>query len=103
VKFGQKPPVIWHKAGEVKSSFYRLNAHVNRLLLLESLWENKTGGKSRFWRLYAVKGGVIYVKTAAPAARQELMLKEKELIRELNKNFDRPWIKQISAVQESFK
>lgn len=98
MKFGQKPPVIWHKAGEVKSSFSRLNAHVNRLLLLENLWEKHTGGRSRFWQLYAVKGGIIYVKAAAPAARQELMLKEKELIRELNKSFDKPWIKSISAV-----
>ena len=96
MKLGQKPHPIWHKSVEVKGSFSRLNSQINRLLLLETLWDKLAGAKAKFWQLYAVKGGIIYVKAAVPAARHELLIKESELIKELNKNFDKPWIKQIS-------
>ena len=98
MKLGQKPRVIWHQPKELKNSFSRFGGQINKLLLLENLWDKAVGNKAKFWQLYAVKGGVVYVKANIPAARHELLLKEKELIKELNKNFDKPWIKQLSIV-----
>jgi len=99
VKFGQKPPVIWHETKELRSGYSRLNSQISRLVLLDNLWQQKTGNKAKFWQLHAAKAGIIYVKVNVPAARHELLLKEKQLIKELNANFDKPWIKTISIVQ----
>jgi hypothetical protein len=96
MKFGQKPAPIWHESKELKNSFSKLNSQVNRLLLLDNLWEKVTGSRAKFWNLYAVKGNTVFVKVKVMAARHELLLKEKELIKELNKNFEKPWIKKIS-------
>ena len=98
MKLGQKPRQVWHPSAEIKGSFSRMNSQINRLLLLEKLWEKLAGGKAKFWQLYAVKSGIIYIKVDVMAARHELLIKERELIKELNKNFDKPWIKQISIV-----
>lgn len=89
---------IWHKPQEIKSSFCRFNNTINRLILLESLWNKILGKKADYWVLDAVKGGSIYVKVTVMAARHELKLKEKEIIRELNKNFQTPWIKEIFII-----
>jgi hypothetical protein len=98
MKFGQKPCNIWHESKELKNSFSRLNSQINRLLLLDNLWEKTTGSKAKFWQLYAVKGSTIFVQVRVMAARHELLLKEKIIIKELNKNFDKPWIRKISIV-----
>ena len=86
---------IWHKSDEIKSSFSKFNNTINRLILLDVLWNKVLGRKADYWVLDSVKGGSIYVKVTVMAARHELKLKEKEIIKELNKNFNTPWIKQI--------
>lgn len=91
----EKKEKIWHETKELKNSFSKLNGTINRLLLLEAVWNNIVGTKSKYWVLEAVKGSTIYVKVTVMTARHELKLREKEIIKELNKNFDRPWIKQI--------
>ncbi|MDR1941175.1 MAG: DUF721 domain-containing protein [Endomicrobium sp.] len=98
MKFGQRPRAVWHEAKEVSGNFSKFNLQIGRLLLLDNLWEKIAGGKAKYWQVYAVKGGTIYVKTTATAAKHELLLTEKQLIKELNKNFDKPWIKSISVI-----
>ncbi|MDR0953680.1 MAG: DUF721 domain-containing protein [Elusimicrobiota bacterium] len=98
MKLGQKPGKIWHEASELQNKFSRINSQINRLILLENIWEKTLGSKAKFWVLDAVKGGTIYVKVKVTAARHELLLKEKIIVKELNKHFDKPWIKQISIV-----
>ncbi|MDR0646329.1 MAG: DUF721 domain-containing protein [Elusimicrobiota bacterium] len=98
MKFGKKPQAIWHESKELTNGFSKFNLQINRLMLLDNLWEKVVGSKAKYWKLYAVKGGTLYVKTAATAAKHELLLTEKQIIRELNKSFDKPWIKSISAV-----
>ncbi len=89
---------IWHKSDEIKSSFSKFNSTINRLILLDVLWNKVLGRKADYWVLDSVKGGSIYVKVTVMAARHELKLKEKEIIKELNKNFNTPWIKQIFII-----
>lgn len=89
---------IWHKSDEIKSSFSKFNNTINRLILLDVLWNKVLGRKADYWVLDSVKGGSIYVKVTVMAARHELKLKEKEIIKELNKNFNTPWIKQIFII-----
>lgn len=100
MKLGQKPSKIWHETKELKNGFSKLTSQVDRLILLESFWLSVTAGKAKFWVLYGanIKTGTIFVKVNVMAARHELLLKEAQLITELNKNFDKPWIKKISIV-----
>ncbi len=96
--FKQDKKAVWHSSEEVSKNFYGLNHKLGRLLLLESLWDKTTAGRARFWVISAVKGGTVFVKVQSSAAKQELMFKKKDLIKELNKNFDSPWIKEISII-----
>ena len=89
---------IWHESKEVLNSFSKLNGTLNRLIILENIWEKSLGTNAKYWDIDAVQGGTIYVKVKVMAARHELKLKEKEIIRELNKNFDRAWIKRILII-----
>ena len=100
MKLGQKPSKIWHETKELKNSFSKLTSQIDKLILLESLWTAAAAGKAKFWVLDGanIKTGTVFVKVKVMAARHELILKEAQLITELNKNFDKPWIKKISIV-----
>jgi hypothetical protein len=78
--------------------FKSLPMKLNKLLLLNSVWEKETGSMAAHWELFGVKGNAIFVKTASAAAGQELSLKSATLIKSLNKYFDRPWIREIRRV-----
>ncbi len=93
-----KKKEIWHESKEVLNSFSKLNGTLNRLIILEKIWGKVLGPNAKYWVIDAVRGGTIYVKVKVMAARHELKLKEKEIIRELNKNFDRAWIKRILII-----
>ena len=89
---------VWHESKEIKNSYSKINGTINRLIILETVWNKILGAKAKYWVLDAVKGGTIYVKVNVMTARHELKLKEKEIIRELNKHFERSWIKQILII-----
>ena len=98
MKLGEKQTEIWHEIGELKGSYNRLNSQINRLLLLENIWEKVVGSKSKFWKLDAVQKNTIFVKVKVVTARQELLLNKANIIKELNKHFQRAWIKEISII-----
>ena len=100
MKLGQKPPTIWHESNELKNNFNRLSSQVNKLVLLEDIWNKTLGSKAKFWQLYAVQKNTIFVKVKVVSARQELLLNKENIIKELNKNFQRAWIKEISIFKE---
>ncbi len=100
MKLGQKPQPIWHESNELKNSFNRFSSQINRLVLLENIWNKTVGSKAKFWQLYAVQKNTIFVKVRVNAARQELLLNKENIIKELNKNFQRAWIKEISIFKE---
>lgn len=100
MKLGQKAPEIWHKAGELQNNYNRLSAQVSKLVLLENVWNRVLGSKAKFWQLYAVQKNTIFVKVKVVSARQELLLNKETIIKELNKHFQRSWIKEISIFKE---
>ena len=71
---------------------------VARLGLLDRAWESLYGHKKRLWTLDGVQRGVLFVKAASAAAKHDLLLRAPQMVRELNKHFDSPWIKGIKAV-----
>ena len=85
----------WHNSSELTKQYSLLNFQLNKLILLDNIWNIVLKNKAKFWELDAVQGGIIYVKVKSSPARHELLLKEKEIIQELNKKFNKPWIKKI--------
>jgi len=85
----------WHNSSELLKPYSRLNIKLNNLILLDNLWPIVLKNRAKFWELDSVQGGIIFVKVKSSPARHELLLKEKEIIKELNKKFEKPWIKKI--------
>ena len=90
-----KKEINWHNSSELTNKFCHLNFKLNNLILLDNLWQVILKNRAKFWELDSVQGGTIFVKVKSSPARHELLLKEKEIIKELNKNFNKPWIKKI--------
>ena len=87
--------INWHNSSELNNKFYHLNLKLNNLILLDNLWAVVLKNRAKFWELDSVQGGTIFVKVKSSTARHELLLKEQEIIKELNKKFKNPWIKKI--------
>jgi len=73
-------------------------AAFERLAILDRVWERLYGHRVRLWKLDGVQGGTLYVKTSSPAAAQELRMMAPAMIKELNKHFQRAWIRILKAV-----
>jgi len=95
MKFGEKPRPIWCPSSTLNNRFNRLNSKLNRLLILDHVWTQLVGAKGKFWVLYAVQRDTLYVKVRVAVAKNELIARREQLIKELNKHFEKPWIKRI--------
>lgn len=98
MKFGQNPKKQWRCSQELKNPRNTLSRSLNRLVVLEYVWEKLVGNKGRFWVLQAVKKDTLYVQVKVSVARNELTGKRRWLITELNKYFESPWIKHIEII-----
>ena len=98
MKLGQSPKPVWRSSQELTSRFNLLANTLNRLTMLEYVWDQLTGVKGRFWILKAVKGNTLYVQVKVSVAKNELIARRRQLITELNKHFQTPWIKKIELI-----
>jgi len=95
MKFGQNPRKEWHSSADLEKRYNRLSSRLNRLMILDHVWTQLVGNKGKFWVLQAVQNDTLYVQVKVSVARNELIAKRQQLITELNKHFDTPWIKKI--------
>ncbi|MBO4675296.1 MAG: DUF721 domain-containing protein [Elusimicrobiaceae bacterium] len=95
MKFGVPPRPTWYASSNLNNRFNKLNNRLNRLLILEHVWTQLVGNKAKFWVLHAVQNDTLYVKVRVAVAKNELVARRSELMSELNKHFDKPWIKRI--------
>lgn len=95
MKFGEKPRPVWCPSSVLSSKFNRLNSRLNKLMILDHVWTQLVGNKGKFWVLHAVQRDTIYVKVRVAVAKNELISRREQLIKELNKHFEKPWIKRI--------
>lgn len=98
MKFGENPKKQWHSSNELEKRYNKLNRSLNRLMILDHVWNRLVGVRGKFWVLKAVKGSTLYVQVKVSVARSELTAKRQTLIRELNKHFDEPWIEKIEML-----
>lgn len=95
MKFGQNPKKQWRSSAELDWRFNKLNRRLNRLMILDHVWTQLVGNKAKFWVLKAVQGETLYVQAKISVAKNELTARRRQLIAELNKHFDEPWISNI--------
>lgn len=98
MKQGQSAKKDLVSSQELKSNYNRLSKTLNRLMILDYVWGQQVGAKARFWVLKAVQKDTLFVKVRASVAKNELQARQSQLIRELNKAFDTPWIKRIKII-----
>lgn len=95
MKFGQPPRPTWYASTHLGERFNKLNSRLNRLLILDHVWTQLVGNKARFWVLQAVQNDTLHVQVKVAVARNELIARQQQLIGEINKHFEKPWIKRI--------
>ncbi len=95
MKFGASPRKTWYESANLSGRFNSLGCKLNRLLILDHVWTQLVGNKSKFWVLHAVQNDTLYVKVKIAVAKNELIARRQQLITELNKHFSKPWIKRI--------
>lgn len=98
MKFGEAPRKIWHTSAELDNRFNKLNSRLNRLMVLDHVWTQLVGNKSKFWVLHAVQNDTLYVKVRVAVAKNELLARRQQFITELNKHFAKPWINKIEII-----
>lgn len=98
MKFKQAPKKDLVSSEELKNNHNRLAGTLNRLMILDYVWNQIVGDKARFWVLKAVQKDTLFVQVKASVAKNELNARQAQLIRELNKNFEKPWIKKIKII-----
>ena len=99
MKPGNKPRQIWKTPQDISGRFGRLSTQINRLMILDHAWKKLVGTKENFWKLAGVKGSTLYVSVRLSVARNELITCRSGLIKELNKYFEKPWIKKIEIAK----
>ncbi len=95
MKFGASPKKTWYSSAQLENRFNKLNSRLNRLLVLDHVWTQLIGNKSKFWVLHAVQNDTLYVKVKVAVAKNELIARRQNLMTELNKHFAKPWINRI--------
>lgn len=83
----------------VRSFGFKTGSQGDRLAILDAVWEKEAGHYTRYWKLDAVRKGVLYIRTSSPVAAQELQLRGPALVRALNKYFKSGWIKAIKPAR----
>ncbi len=88
----------WSSASDIKTRFNGMARSLDRLMILNTVWNKEAGRMSDHWNIDGVQDGTIFVKTKSAAAAQELSMRSTVMVKNLNKYFDSPWIRAIRKV-----
>ncbi|MHB2025560.1 MAG: DUF721 domain-containing protein [Elusimicrobiota bacterium] len=90
----------WTNAGDLIRTIHgRLGVSGDKISILNAVWDREMGHLSRHWILSGLRGATLYIRPVSAAAAQELQLRGPEIVRRLNKYFNRPWIKTVRAAR----
>ena len=88
----------WSTASDLVKTFgYRVASGPDNLAILGAVWDRELGHLSKHWALVGIKKGVLYVKPRSAAAAQELAMRASEIVRILNKHFNRNLVRAVKA------
>lgn len=88
----------WSTGADLVRSFqFRNSAEPGKIDLLNAVWERELGHFAKHWTLVGVRHGTLHVRPRSAAAAQELQLRAGEIVRALNKYFNRQWIRAVKS------
>ena len=91
----------WTNIGYVKKSWKTLGGIIpERLVILDAVWKKETGRLGEHCELLGVSKGYLVVKARSSVVYNELYMNSKQLLRNLNKYFAKPWLKGILSSSE---
>lgn len=97
----QKKTYNWTAVGELKNSWKCFSGvNIERLMILDAIWKKETGNLSKYVEIMGIKKNTIVVKTNSSVVHQELSIRSRDIIKSLNKYFNKPWIKFIKISNE---
>jgi hypothetical protein len=97
----QKKTYKWTNIGELKTIWKCFSGvNIERLMILDAIWKKETGNLSKYVEIMGIKRSMIVVKVHSAVAHQELSIRSRDIIKSLNKHFNRPWIKFIRISNE---
>lgn len=86
----------WTNITNVKTSWKTLGGIVpERLVILDAVWKKEFGRLAEHCELVGVNKGYMVVKTDSSVVYNELFLRSRQIMRNLNKYFAIPWLKGI--------
>jgi len=86
-------------ASKIKNSWKLLGGiNPDRFLILNSVWKKEIGNLADYCEIEAINKNVVIVKVKSSVIAQELNMRSRSVIRNLNKYFSRPWIHSIKAI-----
>lgn len=92
----KKPKIKgFSNVGDSFNAYSPMRRKLNRLMLLDNVWQKEVGPMADHWVLEGVDNSMLCVRITSPVAEQELNIRKTSLIRNLNKYFDEPWIKGV--------
>lgn len=86
----------WNTAKEICSSkkiFGGIN--FDRFAILEYAWQKEIGFLGRYCKLLGIDGSFLVINPCSSAVASEISMKSSQIVRDINKYFDGPWIKGI--------
>ena len=69
--------------------------NIDRLLILESVWDKEMGALGEHCVLLGVKKNTLVIKADSSVVANEIVFKSRNTIKSLNKYFRSPWIKYL--------
>lgn len=69
--------------------------NIDRLLILESVWDKEMGALGEHCVLLGVKKNTLVIKADSSVVANEIVFKSRNTIKNLNKYFRSPWIKYL--------
>lgn len=91
----------WTHIGYVKTSWKTLGGVIpDRLAILDAVWKKETGKLGEHCKLMGVDNGFVVVKTDTSVVYNELSLRSRQILRNINKYYAKPWLKGIKNSAE---
>ncbi|MCG2725089.1 MAG: DUF721 domain-containing protein [Elusimicrobia bacterium] len=74
--------------------------NIDRLLILESVWDKEMGVLGEHCVLLGVEKNTIILKVDSSVVANEIIFKSNQTIKNLNKHYRTPWIKYLKIVNK---
>ena len=92
---GKRDRINWKKTNGVNTRRLFGYFDFNKMLILEAAWKKESGALRKHCSLLGATKNSLIVKTDSSIVSNELLLRAGTIVANMNKYFNRPWLKCI--------